>query len=148
MNRSNVPFHRSLKNIPSTIAWIPWRLVLFQNDEESQTLCTVQECVCQIKENNYDVEKCILPVVTNSKYNGIPNISWYNKLEQREIEYNEIMSKHIMNDTHPSWYVHLLEKTEKGFKYIREEIEFVMSVFKKVNYWQNMSELEDFELHF
>ena len=107
----------------------------------------VESFMNTIKENNYDVEKCILPVVTNSKYNGIPNISWYNKLEQREIEYNEIMSKHIMNDTHPSWYVHLLEKTEKGFKYIREEIEFVMSVFKRVNYWQNMSELEDFELH-
>ena len=107
----------------------------------------VESFMNTIKENNYDEEKCILPVVTNSEYNGIPNISWYNKLEQREVEYNEIMSRHIMDDKHPSWYVQLLEKTEKGFKYIREEIEFVMSVFKKVNYWQNMSELEDFELH-
>jgi hypothetical protein len=126
--------------------------IVEQLNDRTKTLHTeaiklVESFLNTIKENNYDVEKCILPVVTNSEYDGIPNISWYNKLEQREIEYNEIMSRHIIDDNHPLWYVKLLEKTEKGFKYIREEIDFVISVFKKVNYWQSMYETDDFEFN-
>jgi|SRR5574344_39231 hypothetical protein len=90
----------------------------------------------EIKEHSVNDEHCLfMPVLSEGVY-GVAKINWYDNVKKQELNNINSFIPVVVQDRHISpWLLQLINKTEEGFSSIRHEIEFLVSIFKKINYW-------------
>lgn len=97
--------------------------------------------------NQFDTEmrfhkvsaKCLAlhPIVESVENQNSLRIGWKND-QKNEVIYNPIVSTtdSFEKNNNQNWYIQLIKNTEKGLLEIKTELEFLGSIFKKVDFWK------------
>ncbi|MDY5779162.1 MAG: hypothetical protein UHG91_03435 [Succinivibrionaceae bacterium] len=97
--------------------------------------------------NQFDTEmrfhkvsaKCLAlhPIVESVENQNSLRIGWKND-QKNEVIYNPIVSTtdSFEKINNQNWYIQLIKNTEKGLLEIKAELEFLGSIFKKVDFWK------------
>lgn len=97
--------------------------------------------------NQFDTEmrfhkvsaKCLAlhPIVESVENQNSLRIGWKND-QKNEVIYNPIVSTtdSFEKNNNQNWYIQLIKNTEKGLLEIKAELEFLGSIFKKVDFWK------------
>lgn len=90
----------------------------------------------EIKAHNIQEENCLLkPVIIDGAF-GLANLRWFDNIKKEELNNCSMIFSSNVHEFHMTpWFSQLVKNTEEGFATIRKEIDFLISIFKKVNYW-------------